>query len=367
MDFSLIIIFWYGILHAFGPDHLTAIADFSIGKDSKKTMLITVLFAIGHGISLFIFAKILQSFNISQEILSYGDTISAAVILGMGIYLFYIVATDKIQLKKHIHNGKEHIHIWFGKEHSHDDTVAKSSSFTMGLLMGAGGVRGMLVTLGAVGSGNVNLTMVLSFTLGVMVIFVGFGVILAFLNKNILTNKKNLKGAFSLAALVSILVGSNMLFASDPIHGHSHGAIHTHNIGQEATSHRHNFANAQELVNSKRKSDMTYKQMMQQMGEAFKLMQTGVLTQNKELVKSGADMIQNHPAPNHKPWTIMRKSDQAAFKATLIEYDKLLHGQTDKIIKSLKINDWFKVNSEVSALSNHCVSCHSSWQNKTIK
>ena len=211
MDISLLIIFWYGILHAFGPDHLTAIADFSIGKDSKKTMLITVLFAIGHGISLFLFAKILQSFNISEEILSYGDTISATVILAMGIYLLYIVATDRIQLKKHIHNGKEHIHIWFGKEHSHDDTIAKSSSFTMGLLMGAGGVRGMLVTLGAVGSGNVNLTMVLAFTLGVMLIFVGFGVVLAYMNKNILNSKTNLKRAFGVAGVVSLVVGLDFL------------------------------------------------------------------------------------------------------------------------------------------------------------
>ena len=211
MEISLLIIFWYGILHAFGPDHLTAIADFSIGKDSKKTMLITVLFAIGHGISLFVFAKILQSFHISEEILSYGDMISATVILAMGIYLLYIATTDRIQLRVHSHNGKEHIHIWFGKEHTHDDTIAKSSSFTMGLLMGAGGVRGMLVTLGAVGSGNVNLTMVFAFTLGVMLIFIGFGVILAYMNKNILNNKRNLKRAFSVAGVVSLIVGLDFL------------------------------------------------------------------------------------------------------------------------------------------------------------
>ena len=211
MEISLLIIFWYGILHAFGPDHLTAIADFSIGKDSKKTMLITVLFAIGHGISLFVFAKILQSFNISENILAYGDMISATVILAMGIYLLYIVTTDRIQLRVHSHNGKEHVHIWFGKEHTHDDTIVKSSSFTMGLLMGAGGVRGMLVTLGAVGSGNVNLTMVFAFTLGVMLIFVGFGVILAYMNKNILNNKRNLKRAFGVAGVISLIVGINFL------------------------------------------------------------------------------------------------------------------------------------------------------------
>lgn len=211
MDTSLLIIFWYGILHAFGPDHLTAIADFSIGKDSKKTILITILFAIGHGISLFIFAKILQSFNISEELLADGDIISATVILTMGIYLLYIVFTDRIQLKKHTHNGKEHIHIWFGKEHSHDDTIAKSSSFTMGVLMGAGGVRGMLVTLGAVGSGNVNLTMVLAFTLGVMLVFITFGVILAYINKNILKSKANLKRAFGVAGVISLIVGLDFL------------------------------------------------------------------------------------------------------------------------------------------------------------
>ncbi|MCB4745565.1 MAG: hypothetical protein LGB68_00185, partial [Sulfurovum sp.] len=59
MELSLLVIFWYGILHAFGPDHLTAIADFSIGKNKRKTLTITTLFAIGHGLSLFLFAKLL--------------------------------------------------------------------------------------------------------------------------------------------------------------------------------------------------------------------------------------------------------------------------------------------------------------------
>jgi len=212
MEHSLLIIFWYGILHAFGPDHLTAIADFSIGKEKKKTMLITILFAIGHGISLFVFAKILQSFNISGEILRYGDVISSTVIIGMGIYLLFMVFSDRIQLKKHIHeDGKEHIHIWFGKSHSHDDTIQKSGSFTMGLLMGAGGVRGMLVTLGAVGSGSVNLTMVAFFTAGVMLIFTIFGLILSYFNSRLLSSKKSLKRAFALAGVISIIVGMNMV------------------------------------------------------------------------------------------------------------------------------------------------------------
>ncbi|WP_256365632.1 hypothetical protein [Sulfurimonas sp. CVO] len=36
---GLLLIFWYGVFHAFGPDHLTAIADFSIGKNKKRRYL----------------------------------------------------------------------------------------------------------------------------------------------------------------------------------------------------------------------------------------------------------------------------------------------------------------------------------------
>ena len=213
MELSLLIVFWYGILHAFGPDHLTAIADFSIGKNKKKTLLITVLFAFGHGFSLFLFAKLLQSVQISEEILAYGDIISATVIIGMGLYLLFMVATNRIQLKKHLHNGEEHTHIWFGKSHSHDDTIAKSSSFTMGLLMGAGGVRGMLVTLGAVGSGNVDFTMVGAFTAGVMLIFIGFGLVLLYFNNHFLGSLSNVRRAFTVAGVVSLLVGTNILLS----------------------------------------------------------------------------------------------------------------------------------------------------------
>ena len=210
MEAGLMLIFWYGILHAFGPDHLTAIADFSIGKNRRKTLLITSLFAIGHGLSLFIFAKILQHTKISEEILAYGDLISAMVIMGMGIYLLFMVVTRRIQLSKHTHEGKEHIHIWFGKSHEHNNAV-NSSSFSLGLLMGAGGVRGMLITLGVVQGGVVDLSMVALFTLGVMLVFMAFGMLMYYINKNFLSNIQNVRRAFAAAGSLSVLVGTNIL------------------------------------------------------------------------------------------------------------------------------------------------------------
>ena len=212
MELSLLIIFWYGILHAFGPDHLTAIADFSIGKNKRKTLLITTLFAIGHGLSLFIFAKVLESVAISEEILAYGDIVSATVIIAMGVYLLSMVATNRIQLRKHMHNGKEHIHIWFGRSHEHDtDTVATTSSLSLGLLMGAGGVRGMLITLGAVQGGAVDFSLVAAFTVGVMLVFGAFGLVILYINENFLGNLTNVRRAFATAGVVSLVVGTNIL------------------------------------------------------------------------------------------------------------------------------------------------------------
>jgi ABC-type nickel/cobalt efflux system permease component RcnA len=210
MELSLLLIFWYGILHAFGPDHLTAIADFSIGKNKQKTLLITILFAIGHGLGLFIFAKILASMDISSEVLAYGDIISAGVIIMIGLYLLFMVMSNRIQLRKHMHEGKEHIHIWFGKSHEHSK-VDSTSSFSLGVLMGIGGVRGMLITLGAVQGGEVGAGMVLAFTAGVMLVFMAFGFLMLYINQNFLGNISNVRRAFTTAGVVSLLVGGNIL------------------------------------------------------------------------------------------------------------------------------------------------------------
>ncbi|APW65747.1 MULTISPECIES: hypothetical protein [Arcobacteraceae] len=212
MELTLLVIFWYGILHAFGPDHLSAIADFSVGKNQRKTLLITFLFALGHGVSLFIFAKLLESVEISEELLAYGDIVSATVIIGMGVYLLFMVITKRIQLQKHSHENKEHIHIYFGKSHEHNnDSTAMTSSLSLGLLMGAGGVRGMLITLGAVSNGTVDLTMVAAFTLGVMLIFGVFGLFMLYINQRFLGSLTNVRRTFSIVGIISLIVGTNIL------------------------------------------------------------------------------------------------------------------------------------------------------------
>jgi nickel/cobalt transporter (NicO) family protein len=212
MELGLIVIFWYGILHAFGPDHLTAIADFSIGKEAKKTFLIVGAFAVGHGIMLFMFAKILQYYTLSEAFLAYGDVIASSVILSIGIYLLYMVFANKIHLKTHTHEHKKHVHIWFGNEHQHESSTT-TSAFGVGVLMGIGGVRGMLVTLGVLQGQAIDFSMILAFIAGVMVVFFSFGLVISWINKDILTNIKNVRRVFATVGVISVLVGGNMLLA----------------------------------------------------------------------------------------------------------------------------------------------------------
>lgn len=213
MEIGLMIIFWYGILHAFGPDHLTAIADFSIGKEAKKTFMIVSAFAVGHGLMLFMFAKLLEHFSIPETITAYGDVIASSVILSIGLYLLYMVYSNKIHLHSHIHDNKKHVHIWFGSEHDHKSTGGSGSAFGIGVLMGIGGVRGMLVTLGMMQGQSIDVSMILAFIFGVMVVFLSFGWVIMWINKDILTNIQNVRRAFATVGAISVLVGGNMLLA----------------------------------------------------------------------------------------------------------------------------------------------------------
>lgn len=207
------ILFWYGVLHAFGPDHLVAIADFSIGRQRKKVFWVTLGFAIGHGVSLYLFALLLSSFNMPEHWLAYGDVMAASVILLMGIYLLYLVVSDQIHVSKHQHNGKEHIHVWFGQAHAHSRgfLTGLPTPALLGILMGMGGARGMLVTLSVVSSEAVTAWMLVSFTLGVALVFLIFGGLLAILNQQLLNSKQWLRGSFTLVGLLSCGVGAKVL------------------------------------------------------------------------------------------------------------------------------------------------------------
>jgi len=124
---------------------------------------------------------------------------------------------------------------------------------------------------------------------------------------------------------------------------------------------------AEELVASMRKAEMSYKELMSIMGRSIGMMQEGVLTQNRELVEQGANIIFTHPAPNHTPWAIMQPQDQEGFKQALVTYDKVLDLNTNAILKGSRSRDWFAASAALSELQTACLSCHVQWKDKALK
>jgi len=208
MDYALLMILFYGILHALGPDHLSAIALFSIGKNKKETLTLSLLFAIGHGLMLYIMAQLIGYFA-NDALLAYGDIISATVILLMGVYLVYLAFTDKIKIDTHQHHKQEdthkkHLHIYYKDAHLHD----KSILLSLGLLMGIGGIRGMLVTLSAVSHNTVGVEMILAFIIGVSIVFLTFGYLIYLINEQMSLSKNSLRYAIMSVGVFSIMIGS---------------------------------------------------------------------------------------------------------------------------------------------------------------
>lgn len=208
MEYSLLIIFYYGILHALGPDHLSAIALFSIGKKRKQALLLSLLFAIGHGITLLLLAFIIEHFA-SDTLLQYGDIISSTVILLMGLYLVYLATTNKIRINNHHHhdsdnkNSHQHVHIYYENEHLHD----KSLLVSLGLLMGVGGLRGMLITLTVISNQTVGFEMVIAFILGISLVFLVFGYLIYLINARLIQSASTLRYAVTSIGLLSIAIG----------------------------------------------------------------------------------------------------------------------------------------------------------------
>lgn len=58
---------------------------------------------------------------------------------------------------------------------------------------------------------------------------------------------------------------------------------------------------AEKLVSSMKKADMTYRQLMEVMVRSSSMMHEGILRENKQMVEVGANFIFTHPAPIINP------------------------------------------------------------------
>ncbi|HID29942.1 MAG TPA: hypothetical protein EYP19_08055 [Desulfobacterales bacterium] len=121
---------------------------------------------------------------------------------------------------------------------------------------------------------------------------------------------------------------------------------------------------AEQLVASKQKADMTYRQLMEIMGGASAMIHEGIIRENKQMVREGADIILNHPAPKHKPWTIMKEPDQEGFKNSLLTFDKILDTHAGHAADEAGKGNWLDASKAAHELTTSCITCHAMWKYK---
>ena len=126
------------------------------------------------------------------------------------------------------------------------------------------------------------------------------------------------------------------------------------------------LATAEQLVAGKAKADMTYLQLMEMMGAASALIHEGLIRENKQMIEQGANYILNHPAPKHKPWTIMPEADQADFKQSLLAFDSILDTHARNILQAAQQDKWQEASNAAFDLTSSCISCHAMWKQKTM-
>jgi hypothetical protein len=122
--------------------------------------------------------------------------------------------------------------------------------------------------------------------------------------------------------------------------------------------------NADELIKTMKKEDITYAQLMSGMSMAINNIQTGIISMNKMLVDRGIDFIRTHPAPKQKPWVIMDKKDREGFKASLVHFDKKMDDDVLLIEKAVAKKDWASAMDGLNTFQNTCISCHTTWKNE---
>jgi len=123
---------------------------------------------------------------------------------------------------------------------------------------------------------------------------------------------------------------------------------------------------ADDVYNSRVRSDLSYKQVMEMLVTGSSLIHKGILHQNSIMVNKGADLISEHYSPYHEPWIIFAKKDQEAFKKMLIAYNDILHESANAISLLAEEKKWQDAAKQASNLTSTCISCHTAWKDKVV-
>ena len=181
----LALIFFAGVLHGLGPDHLAAITALStVDGGARRLVFFSVRFALGHSVVIAA-AGIAAHFGRNLLPATWDTNLDRAggiLLIVAGIALLVAVAFRKVSVHAHHHDHDghehEHFHLHFFRQLSHRHGHGKFAA-VLGALFALGGVRGLLAVVPIATSQTLAISAlrITAFTLGIAGAMVAYGVL----------------------------------------------------------------------------------------------------------------------------------------------------------------------------------------------
>jgi len=180
----LAMIFFAGVLHGLGPDHLAAITAFGAvaGRDFRRITFFSIRFASGHALVIAA-AALAAHFGRTALPLAWErrfDLAAAGVLLLTGVVLLVALAMGKVSIHAHQHEHAgsvhAHLHAHFHHRARHGHRHGKLA-FLLGGLFALGGARSLLVIVpvALASTAAASLLRITAFTVGIAASMVAYG------------------------------------------------------------------------------------------------------------------------------------------------------------------------------------------------
>ena len=120
--------FFAGLVHVLsGPDHLAALAPFTVDKP-RRALMVGVQWAIGHscGVALIGLGSLLLREIIPIDLISsYSERAVGILLIGIGFWGLKKAFATRLHAHHHTHDGEHHTHIHVHREgHAHKESPA---------------------------------------------------------------------------------------------------------------------------------------------------------------------------------------------------------------------------------------------------
>jgi len=181
----LALIFFAGILHGLGPDHLAAVTALStVAGGARRLVFFSLRFALGHS-AVLAAAGLAAHFGRDLLPAAWGarlDQVAGSLLVLTGVGLLVALALGKVSLHSHAHahgaGEHRHYHLHFFSRARHEHGHGRLAA-ALGALFALGGARGLLAVVPIATSETllISAVRIAAFTIGIAAAMVAYGLL----------------------------------------------------------------------------------------------------------------------------------------------------------------------------------------------